>query len=83
MLKHIILCVADVGDLPEIVSDYKRPFLLFRLRSLLCFTQRSFPFFAGVVLRALLRKDSAGDLEVTMHWTMEAGGIAGTWKLLC
>jgi hypothetical protein len=33
--------------------------------------QRSFPFFAGVVLA----KDSVGKLEVTMRWAMD-GGIA-------
>jgi hypothetical protein len=49
-------CGCKVGRLSEIVSDYKRPFILFflRLRSLPGLVQRSFPFFAGVVLGALL-----------------------------
>jgi hypothetical protein len=48
---------------------------------LLGLVQRSLPFFAGVVLRALLRTDSVGNLEVTMRWAMD-GGIASTRKLL-
>jgi 2-polyprenyl-6-methoxyphenol hydroxylase-like FAD-dependent oxidoreductase len=43
---------------------------------LLGLVQRSFPFFAGVVLA----KDSVGKLEVTMRWAMD-GGIARRWKL--
>jgi hypothetical protein len=64
--------------LVEIVSNYERPILLLlpRLHSLLCFIQRSFPFFAGVLHALLLRKDSVGNLEVTMRWAMEAGHIA-------
>jgi hypothetical protein len=69
--------------LVEIVSDYKRPPIpLLRLRSLLRFIQRSFPYLAGAVLSALLLKDSVGNLEVTMRWAMEAGDIASARKLL-
>src|SRR5215471_19274938 len=70
--------------LVEIVSNYKRPFLLLllRLHSLLCLIQRSFPFFAGVVLGARLRKDTASNLKVAVGWATVASCIAGTGKLL-
>ena len=56
-----------LARLSEIISGYERPLLfLLRLRTLLCFLQRSIPFFTGVVLGALLRKDSIGDLEVAV-----------------
>src|SRR6516162_9139098 len=45
----------------EIIYYNLRP--LVRFRSLLGLIQRNFPFFAGVVLRARLCKDSVGDLE--------------------
>ena len=72
----------NAGRLSEIVSNYKRPFLFFRLRSLLCLAQCSFPLLAGVVLIALHRKDGVGNFEVVVGWATEAGCIAGTGKLL-
>src|SRR6516225_6436462 len=70
--------------LVEIVRNYERPILLLlpRLHSLLCFIQRSFPFFAGVLHALLLRKDSVGNLEVTMRWAMETGCVVGARNLL-
>jgi hypothetical protein len=38
---------------------------------------------SGVVLGLGLSKDSIGNLELTMRWTMEAGSIANAWNLLC
>jgi hypothetical protein len=40
------------------------------------------PLLWRIALGLGLRKDSVGNLEVTMRWAMEAGGIASTWKLL-
>ena len=64
----------------EIICYYQRPSL--RLRSFLCLVQRSFPFFAGVILCLGLRKDTVSNLEVAMRWATVAGCVAGTIKLL-
>ena len=64
----------------KVTALYNRPFP--RLRSLLCFIQRSFPLLAGVVLRAPLREYGIGDLEVAMRCASVADGVAGTIKLL-
>ena len=64
----------------EIIYYNQRP--LVRFRSLLGLVQRSFPFFAGVVLRAVFCKDSVGNLEVTMRWAVETGSVPGTSNLL-
>jgi hypothetical protein len=61
----------------EIPAPYNRPFPFHRL--VLCRTQRSFPFDAGVVL---IISDGVGNLKVAVACAMEAGRITGTIRLL-
>ena len=63
----------------EVIALYNGPFPLL---SLLCLVQGSFPLLTGVVLSALLRKDSVSNFEVAMVCASVAGCVPGTIKLL-
>ena len=66
------------GSVEIIYHNHRPPF---RLRSFLCLVQCSLPLLSGAVLCLGLRKDSVGNLEVTMRWAMEIDGVPGTVKL--
>jgi hypothetical protein len=63
----------------EVIALYDRPFPLL---SLLCLVEGSFPLLTGVVLSALLRKDSVSNFEVAMRCASVAGCVPGAIKLL-
>jgi hypothetical protein len=70
----------DLKGTSKVTALYNWP--LSWLRSLFCLVQRSFPSFAGVVLSAVLRKDSVSNFEIAMGCATVAGCIPGTIKLL-
>jgi hypothetical protein len=68
--------VGAAGSLPEeIFTHHRRHFP--RLRFELCLP-RGFPSLVG----ALLSNDGVRNLELAVRWTIEAGSVAGTLKLL-
>jgi len=74
MLTHPHGCIAGAS---EVIALYNGPLL-----SLLCLVQGSFPLLTGVVLSALLRKDSVSNFEVAMRCASVSGCVPGTIKLL-
>jgi hypothetical protein len=74
MLTHPHECIRGAS---EVIVLYNGPLL-----SLLCVVQGSFPLLTGVVLSALLRKDSVSNFEVAMRYASVAGCVPGTIKLL-
>ena len=76
MLTHLHGCIAGAS---EVIALYNGPFPLL---SLLCLVQGSFPLLTGVILSALLRKDSVSNFEVAMRCASVAGCVPGAIKLL-